>query len=237
VDWRGKLGIPERQAEGTAPPEESARGREEMVELQIRRRGIDSVRVLEAMRRVPRHEFVPVDMQDAAYEDRPLPIGEGQTISQPYMVASMTTALALEGTERVLEIGTGSGYQAAVLSCLAAEVFTIEVRSPLASAARERLARLGFANVHVHCGDGSLGLEECAPFDAILVSAAAPSVPEPLLDQLAEGGRLAIPVGWEEHQEFRLLQKTTGQITSRAVEQCRFVPLIGRHGWREHSFE
>lgn len=227
----------ERRAEDAAPCEEFARGREEMVEQQIRRRGIGSARVLEAMRRVPRHEFVPADMQESAYEDRPLPIGEGQTISQPYMVASMTAALELEGAERVLEIGTGSGYQAAVLSCLAAEVFTIEVRAPLASAARERLERLGFANVHVHCGDGSLGLEECAPFDAILVSAAAPTVPAPLLDQLAEGGRLAIPVGWEEHQEFRILHKAAGQITSRAVEECRFVPLIGRHGWREHSFE
>jgi protein-L-isoaspartate(D-aspartate) O-methyltransferase len=206
-----------------------------MVEQQIRRRGIHSPRVLEAMRAVRRHEFVPIPVRDAAYEDRPLPIGEGQTISQPYMVASMAAALDLEGTEHLLEVGTGCGYQAAVLACLSAEVFTVEVRSSLALAARERLERLGFSNVHVHCGDGTLGLPECAPFDAILVTAAAPHVPLPLLDQLAEGGRLAIPVGSEEHQELHVICKAGGRFASSVVEECRFVPLVGRHGWPEPS--
>jgi len=235
VDWRDKFGNVEGREGETAQPGEFVRLREEMVERQIRRRGIDSARVLEAMRAVPRHKFVPANVQAEAYEDRPLPIGEGQTISQPYMVGSMTAALELEGAERVLEIGTGCGYQAAILACLAAEVFTIEVRSPLALAARERLERLGFSNVHVHCGDGTLGLLECAPFDAILVTAAAPDVPTPLLDQLAEGGRLVIPVGSEEHQELRVVRKAAGQVTSQIIEECRFVPLVGRHGWREYS--
>jgi len=234
VDWQNKFGTGEWRARESAQPDDFAPLREDMVERQIRRRGIDSTRVLEAMRAVPRHEFVPVNARAEAYEDRPLPIGEGQTISQPYMVGSMTAALELEGTERVLEIGTGCGYQAAILACLASEVFTVEVRSALALAARERLERLGFTNVHVHCGDGTLGLPECAPFDAILVTAAAPDVPAPLLDQLADGGRLAIPVGSEEHQELRVIRKAAGQLTSRAIEECRFVPLVGRHGWREH---
>jgi protein-L-isoaspartate(D-aspartate) O-methyltransferase len=218
-----------------APPGEFAALREEMVEQQIRRRGIHSPRVLEAMRAVPRHEFVPAALRDEAYEDRPLPIGEGQTISQPYMVASMAAALNLRGDERLLEVGAGCGYQAAILGSLAAEVFTVEVRSSLALAARERLKRLGFSNVRVLCGDGTLGLAERAPFDAILVTAAAPLVPDPLLEQLAEGGRLAIPVGSEECQELRLIHKAGGQLTSRVVEECRFVPLVGKYGWPELS--
>jgi protein-L-isoaspartate(D-aspartate) O-methyltransferase len=221
-----------------APPEASGREgylalRREMVEKQIRRRGIADPRVLAAMLEVPRHEFVPEEMRAQAYDDKPLPIGESQTISQPYMVASMTAALGLTGAERVLEIGTGCGYQAAVLSRLAKEVYSIEARPQLALAAQERLTRLAYVNVHVHCGDGTLGLLECAPFDAILVTAAAPSVPAPLLEQLAVGGRLVIPVGSEDHQELRLIRKSAGQIAARVIEECRFVPLVGRHGWRE----
>ena len=207
--------------------------RAEMVEKQIRRRGISSPRVLEAMLAVPRHEFVPRTLLADAYADKPLPIGESQTISQPYIVAAMTAALALTGTERVLEVGTGCGYQAAILSRLAADVYTIESRLPLALAARERLERLGYINVHVHAGDGTLGLPECAPFDAILVTAAAPAPPAPLVDQLAEGGRLVIPVGPSDYQELLLIQKSAGQTKKRVLEECRFVPLVGRHGWRE----
>ncbi len=235
MDLRGKFGFRERRETMVPSEEEFARLREEMVEKQIRRRGIADKRVLAAILEVPRHEFVPEELRAQAYDDKPLPIGEGQTISQPYMVASMTAALGLTGTERVLEIGTGCGYQAAVLSRLAAEVYSVESRPPLALAAQERLARLGYTNVHVHCGDGTLGLPECAPFDAILVTAAAPAVPAPLLEQLADGGRLVIPVGSEEHQELRLIRKLGGQVASRVIEECRFVPLVGRYGWREPS--
>jgi len=206
--------------------------RRDMVERQLRKRYIRSERVLEAMGEIPRHEFVPPESLDHAYEDRPLAIGEGQTISQPYMVASMTESLELTGVERVLEIGTGSGYQAAVLSRLAAEVFTIESRTALALSARSRLARLGYANVHVHAGDGTLGLPDFAPFDAILVAAAAPGIPAPLAAQLAEGGRLVIPIGGGENQELVRAHKRDGQIALENLYACRFVPLIGRHGWQ-----
>jgi protein-L-isoaspartate(D-aspartate) O-methyltransferase len=234
MDLRSKFGFRERHE---APPsdEDFVRLREEMIEKQIRRRGIGDPRVLAVLLEVPRHLFVPDELRAQAYDDKPLPIGESQTISQPYMVASMTAALGLTGSERVLEIGTGCGYQAAVLSRLAKDVYSIEARPPLALAAQERLTGLGYANVHVHCGDGTLGLPECAPFDAILVTAAAPSVPAPLLDQLAEGGRLVIPVGSEEHQELRLIRKSAGRIVSDVIEECRFVPLVGRHGWRAPS--
>jgi protein-L-isoaspartate(D-aspartate) O-methyltransferase len=242
MDLRSKFGFrparPDRGERRETPPptpEEFHRLRSEMVEKQIRRRGIADARVLAALLEVPRHEFVPEELRSLAYDDKPLPIGESQTISQPYIVASMTAALGLTGSERVLEIGTGCGYQAAVLSRLAKEVYSIEARPLLALAAQERLARLGYTNVHVHCGDGTLGLAECAPFDAILVTAAAPAVPAPLLEQLAEGGRLVIPVGSEDHQELRFIRKSAGQITSRVIEECRFVPLVGRHGWREPS--
>src|SRR5713101_7968065 len=155
-----------------------------MIEKQLRRRGVNDPHVLAAMNAVQREEFVPNDLRPRAYEDLPLPIGEGQTISQPYIVAAMTAALRLNGVERVLEVGAGCGYQAAVLSHLAKDVFSIEYRSPLASAAATRLARLQYANVHVHCGDGTFGLPDFAPFDAILVAAAAPAVPAPLCSQL-----------------------------------------------------
>jgi protein-L-isoaspartate(D-aspartate) O-methyltransferase len=214
---------------------EYAAERVEMIEKQLRRRGIRDPAVLAAMTVVPRHEFVAEELRAHAYDDLPLPIGGGQTISQPYMVAAMTAALRLQPTHRVLEIGAGCGYQAAVLARLAREVFTIERRPELASAASVRLARLGYANAHVHCGDGTLGLPELAPFDAILVAAAAPAVPKPLLAQLAEGGRLILPVGEAEHQELQLIEKHGDAFLTTKLEGCRFVPLVGYHGWQESS--
>lgn len=203
----------------------------DMVETQIRKRGISSPRVLEAMAAVPRHEFVPAQFQGEAYADKPLPIGEAQTISQPYMVAAMAEALELTGAERVLEIGTGSGYQAAVLSLLAREVITVESHTSLALEAQERLTDLGYTNVHAHNGDGSLGFSEAGPYDAILVTAAAPEIPRLLASQLREGGRLVIPVGSQENQELVQARKINGELKSRVLFPCRFVPLLGRHGW------
>lgn len=213
--------------------DEFAATRHAMVETQLRRRGIADKKVLDAMDAVPRHEFVPVDFRNRAYEDSPLPIGEGQTISQPYIVASMTTALHLSGLERVLEIGAGCGYQAAVLSRLAKQVYTVECRGGLATAAAQRLSRLGYRNVHVHCGDGTLGLPECAPFDAILVAAAAHSVPPPLLAQLGEDGRLIIPIGDAENQELQIIERRGSTFQTKTLEGCRFVPLVGFHGWKD----
>jgi protein-L-isoaspartate(D-aspartate) O-methyltransferase len=229
----------DKPAKGVSNPQlgSSSRAYEEarraMIETQLRRRGVNEPGVLTAMGAVPRHEFVPPDFQSRAYEDTPVPIGDGQTISQPYIVAAMTAALHLSGNERVLEIGTGCGYQAAVLASLAREVFTIECRAELATSAAERLARLGYANVHVHCGDGTLGLPEFAPFDAILVAAAAPAAPAPLLAQLAEGGRMVIPVGSVENQELQLVERVSGKTSTTLLEPCRFVPLVGAHGWKE----
>ncbi len=214
---------------------EYAAQRVEMIEKQLRRRGISDAAVLGAMAAVPRHEFIAEELRSHAYDDLPLPIGGGQTISQPYIVAAMTAALHLQPGDRVLEIGTGCGYQAAVLSRLAREVFTIERRPELASTASAKLARLGYANAHVHCGDGTLGLPELAPFDAILVAAAAPTVPKPLLAQLAEGGRMILPVGGAEHQELRLIEKRGDAFPTKMLEGCRFVPLVGYHGWQEPS--
>ena len=208
-----------------------AGARRAMVEDQIRKRGIVSPRVLEAMLSVPRDEFVPAEFQAAAYADRPLPIGEGQTISQPFMVGAMTQALELTGPERVLEIGTGSGYQAAVLSLLAREVISVESHTSLALAAQERLTDLGYANVHVHSGDGSLGFADAAPYDAILVTAAAPEIPPLLVGQLREGGRLVIPVGSQENQELLQARKEGGVLRSRVLFDCVFVPLLGHYGW------
>ena len=202
-----------------------------MVESQIRKRGVSSPRVLEAMLSVPRHEFVPAESQSDAYADKPLPIGEGQTISQPYMVAAMTEALELTGAERVLEIGAGSGYQAAVLSLLAREVISVESSTPLALAAQERLTDLGYLNVHVHNGDGSSGLPDAALYDAILVTAAAPEIPPVLAAQLRDGGWLVIPVGSRENQELVQARKENGELKSRVLFDCRFVPLLGRYGW------
>jgi protein-L-isoaspartate(D-aspartate) O-methyltransferase len=208
-----------------------AAARRAMVDCQIRKRGISSPFVIEAMLSVPRHEFVPAEFRSDAYTDKPLPIGEGQTISQPYVVAAMTAALELTGSERVLEIGTGSGYQAAVLSLLAREVITVESQTTLALTAQERLTDLGYMNVHVHNGDGSLGFSDSAPYDAILVTAAAPEIPGMLADQLREGSRLVIPVGTQGSQQLVQARKEDGNLKSIALFDCQFVPLVGRFGW------
>ena len=224
--------IPHLNEKEVTPRDARREKREQMVGRQLRGRKIRSERVLEAMLSVPRHEFVAEEFCARAYDDAPLPIGDGQTISQPYMVASMSEALELTGTERVLEVGTGSGYQAAVLGHLAREVYTIESRTRLALEARERLARLGgYDNVHVHAGDGTLGLPELAPFDAILVAAGAPEIPPPLVAQLAEGGRIVVPVGAANEQQLVCGRKVGGELRSVALYYCRFVPLVGRHGW------
>jgi len=209
------------------------RQREQMVETQIARRGIADPRVLEAMRSVPRHRFVPPDLLASAYADCALPIGEGQTISQPYIVALMTEALELRGHERVLEIGTGSGYQAAILSKLAREVYTIERHAVLAKRAKELLDELGYHNVHVRVGDGTAGWPEEAPFEGIIITAAAPEVPQPLLDQLADGGRLVAPVGPAGFQNLICVQKKGKRTTTRQLAPVAFVPLIGEYGWPE----
>jgi protein-L-isoaspartate(D-aspartate) O-methyltransferase len=212
--------------------------RAEMVDTQLRKRGIHDEAVLHAMTAVPRHEFVPEQSRRSAYADEPLAIGGGQTISQPYIVAAMTAALALTGSERVLEIGTGCGYQAALLSLLSREVYSIEYRPELARTAAERLETLGFENVHVHCGDGTLGLKEFAPYDAILVAAAAPSLPEPLLEQLDENtGRMIVPIGAEHQQRLLLVRRHGSEYTSEEHERCRFVPLLGRYGWKEWGIQ
>ena len=205
--------------------------RRNMIETQIRKRGVSSPRVLEAMAAVPRHEFVPAKFRDYAYADKPLPIGEGQTISQPYMVAAMTEALELTGFECVLEIGTGSGYQAAVLSLLVRQVITVESHTSLALASQERLTNLGYANVHVHNGDGSAGFADAAPYDAILVTAGAPEIPRIFASQLREGGRVVIPVGDRDNQELVQARLENGELKSRALFNCKFVPLLGRYGW------
>jgi protein-L-isoaspartate(D-aspartate) O-methyltransferase len=211
-----------------APPGAEADARARMVAEQIAARGVSDRRVLSALRQVERHLFVPEAMRAEAYGDRPLPIGHGQTISQPYIVALMTELAAVRPGARVLEVGTGSGYQAAVLSLLAREVCTIEIVAPLAEEARERLARLGFANVTVRAGDGYQGWPERAPFDAILVTAAPPEIPEPLLRQLAPGGRLVAPVGPEGGvQELLVVERTPAGLTRRAVLPVRFVPMTG----------
>ena len=212
--------------------QESREARQCMVAMQLRRRGIKDERVLEAMSRIPREEFVPLESRGRAYEDEPLAIGGGQTISQPYMVAVMTATLQLKPTDKVLEIGTGCGYQAAILSSLSKEVYSVEIRPELARSAGERLQKLCFTNVHVHCGDGSAGLEEFAPYDAIVVAAAAPLLPEPLLQQLAEGGCLVAPVGPPSHQNLVCARKRANAVSYVWHEGCRFVPLVGRFGWK-----
>ncbi len=205
--------------------------RVEMVERQIRARGVQHARVLEAMRAVPRHAFVPDDCREAAYDDRPLPIGEGQTISQPYMVAAMTAALDPSPDARILEVGTGSGYQAAVLAWLAREVITIERHARLAARAKDTLRRLGITNVRVLVGDGTLGYPEAQPYDGIMVTAAAPHVPDTLRAQLAPGGRLVIPVGPTGFQELVVETRLPHGFTSEVRDGCVFVPLIGAHGY------
>jgi len=211
--------------------------RRDMVARQIRARGIRDERVLDAMATVPRHAFVPPALVGDAYVDAPLPIGEGQTISQPFIVAAMSEALSLDGCERVLEVGAGSGYQAAVLSRLAHQVIAVETQPALAASSRERIARLGYANVRIEEGDGSLGWPSGAPYDAILVAAAAPAVPQPLIDQLAEGGRLVIPVGSARDQDLLRIIKRAGRTVEQSLHACRFVPLLGRHGWSQDAQE
>jgi len=196
-----------------------------MVERQLRPRGIDDSRTLRAMAKVPREKFVAKELQARAYEDRPLPIGYGQTISQPFIVAFMTQELKPKPTDRVLEVGTGSGYQAAVLAELVAEVYTIEIVKPLAESAEVRLRELGYKNVHVKAGDGYKGWREHAPFDAIIVTAAPDHVPQPLVEQLKEGGRMIIPVGKTFAQELYLLEKRGGVVKQTAVIPVKFVPL------------
>lgn len=207
--------------------------RRAMVEQQLRRRGLRDDRVLEAMLRVPRHEFVLPQYLDAAYEDRPLPIGELETISQPYIVAAMTAAARVKPGEKALEVGTGSGYQAAILAFLGAKVYTIERNPQLAESARARLARLGYGGVEVICGDGTEGYPPAAPYQVILVTAAAPDVPKPLLDQLDDSGRLVIPVGDLYHQDLKLVFKRGNEAAARLLDPCQFVPLIGKYGWPE----
>lgn len=210
--------------------------RKTMVAEQIERRGICDEHVLSAFRAVPRHFFVPPEYRDKAYEDRPLPIGYGQTISQPYIVALMTSLLHLQGSEKVLEIGTGSGYQAAILGCLCQAVYSIERHAALSQTASKVIEGLGSANIHLRVGDGSLGWADAAPFHGILVTAAAPQPPPPLLEQLAEGGRLVIPIGGRLVQELVIWQRQGSQFTRERVLSVVFVPLRGRHGWSDAAW-
>lgn len=202
------------------------RQREEMVRTQLAERGIRNLRVLDAMRKVPRHEFVPETFRQDAYEDHPLPIDEGQTISQPYIVAAMLEHLALHPTERVLEIGTGSGYVTALLSLICSEVYSVERHAQLAALAESTLHRLQYRNVKIRVGDGRQGWPEHSPFDAILVSAATPEMPPALFAQLRDGGRLILPVGPFSSQELQLICKFGGQPEVKILEGCRFVPLV-----------
>lgn len=213
------------------------RERWRMVDAQLAARDIHDRRVLNAMYQVPRHIFVPAEVRHMAYADGPLPIGSGQTISQPYVVAYMTQLLDLKGEERVLEIGTGSGYQAAVLAHLAREVHTIERHSELAQQAAELLQGLGLGNVFVHIGDGTLGLPQHAPFDAILVTAAAPAPPAALLEQLAPGGRLVIPVGDKTGQNLERWHREGEKFVQESFIPVAFVPLLGQQGWKSDHWE
>lgn len=204
--------------------------REAMVAGQIEARGVKDARVLKAMREVPRNEFVPIELKNAAYEDRPLSIGLGQTISQPYIVAYMTEALQLQPGDKVLEIGTGSGYQAAVLSRMSDKVFSVEIICELERRAREALFRLGYSSVHTRCADGYQGWPEEAPFDAIMVTAAPEQVPQPLLDQLKPGGRLVMPVGTRYSQELILMRRTAAGFRKESLLPVIFVPMTGGAG-------
>ena len=207
--------------------------RNRMVDDQIIPRGVRDERVLAALRKVPRHEFLPEAIRGMAYADNALPIGEGQTISQPYMVALMTELLALKGTERVLEIGTGSGYQAAVLAELCEKVYTVERIKTLADRARATLDRLGYRSIAIKVYDGTYGWKDMAPFDAILVTAGSPDIPAPLVEQLKEGGKMVIPVGTRYGQELiRVIKTAEGTLKEQTIP-CVFVPLIGNHGWKE----
>jgi protein-L-isoaspartate(D-aspartate) O-methyltransferase len=197
----------------------------------LQSKGIHDLAVLRAFEMTPRHAFVPTGLRHRAYEDAPLPIGNGQTISQPWVHARYLELLSLKGTERVLEIGTGSGYQTVLLAHLVAQVFSVERIPALMQQARENIQRAGVKNVSFLVGDGTIGWREYAPYDAILVGAGSPSIPQPLLDQLAEGGRLLIPIGDREEQRLVVAERKGGQIQMRDVAPVRFVPLIGHHGW------
>jgi protein-L-isoaspartate(D-aspartate) O-methyltransferase len=211
----------------SAGEKDYARRRESMVVAQIMARGVHDGRVIAAMRKVPRHRFVPPGLREAAYDDGPLPIGSEQTISQPYIVALMTEALGLEGGGKVLEIGTGSGYQAAILAEIVDTVYTIEILPELAGRARAILDTLGYRNVHIRVGDGFFGWPAHAPFDGIIVTAAAPRVPEPLVEQLAIGGRVVIPVG-ERYQDLEIYKKTGAGLELLSTVPVRFVPMTGK---------
>lgn len=211
-------------------PIELARARERLLDV-LRRQGITDERTLAALAQVPRELFLPAELRGRAYDNAAQPIGAGQTISQPYIVALMTEALELDGDEKVLEIGTGSGYQCAVLAMLAGSVYTIERVEELSDRARETLKSLGVTNVHFRVGDGSGGWPEQAPFDRIVVTAAAPQVPESLLGQLAPGGILVLPVGGESHQSLIAYRLAGETMQERHLCECRFVPLVGREGW------
>ncbi len=202
-----------------------------MVQDQVVARGIKDQRVIEAMRHVPRHLFVEEALQGQAYNDRPLPIGDKQTISQPYMVALMTEVLALTGREKVLEVGTGSGYQTAILAECAAKVFSVERIRTLAIRARKLLLDLGYSNVEVKFSDGTVGWPEESPFDAIMVTAGAPTIPQPLIDQLKVGGRMSIPVGESQVQDLIRITRTEDGVKKENFGGCRFVRLIGKYGW------
>ena len=209
-----------------------------MVSEQIERRGIKNPRLLDTLRKVPRHLFVSAELEKKAYDDDPLPIGAGQTISQPFIVALMTSLLSLEGNENILEIGTGSGYQAAILANLAKTVHTIERHAELAEHAKSVLFALGLDNVFVHLGDGSLGWPEAAPYQAIIVTAAAPSPPAPLLEQLApENGRMVIPVGSFPEQDLQVWQMENGRLNNDSILPVAFVPMRGMYGWKEEEWK
>jgi protein-L-isoaspartate(D-aspartate) O-methyltransferase len=207
--------------------------RDQMVETQIAARGVKDERVLSAMRKIPRHIFIPGEVRSAAYADYPLPIGHGQTISQPYIVAVMTALLQISPKDRVLEIGAGSGYQAAILGTLADEVISIERIPEVALLARENLSAAGITNVRIIVGDGTLGYLEKAPYDGVLITAATPAVPPPLIDQLSDGGRLVAPVGSRDLQELIRLTKRGNDLTREFFGGVVFVPLLGEHGWEQ----
>ena len=220
-----------RQPEGGNESADRSAEREEMVAVQLVARGIGDERVLAAFRKVPREIFVSPELSTSAYEDNPLPIGEGQTISQPYVVALMTEAAKISPGARVLEVGAGSGYAAAILAEIAKEVVTIERHAALAESARDALARLGYQNVTVLHGDGSRGVPERAPYDAILVAAGAPAAPQSLKQQLAEGGRLVIPVSVNSHQDLKVITRRGDRFEEEDLGAVRFVPLMGAEGW------
>jgi protein-L-isoaspartate(D-aspartate) O-methyltransferase len=207
--------------------------RERMVQEQILARGIADSRVIAAMRKIPRHLFVDPGLVNRAYDDTALPIGDKQTLSQPYMAARMTESLALSGVEKVLEVGTGSGYQTALCAELCFNVFSVEKLRPLSRKARSLLDRLEYQNIALHVGDGTIGWSEHAPYDAIIVTAGAPKAPRPLLEQLSEGGRLVIPVGDEQGQTLLQVRRTRAGYKETMLGDCKFVKLLGKYGWRE----